>query len=335
MRLPVARGRTRRIRLDTVDLGDPQRPRGRTRAAARQGACRLRVHGRRLRRESRLSTTPSCSPPSSRSGPGARWPARVTRRDENIVGGNRNATRQLVTAAAPRGRHPHSTRRRVHLRARMGRLARADGRPCPAPVRLRQRADRRARRQAESAADDGLPCTRLRRGHVVARVPPRQARRTARNRPAGAAKAQLRRRRHDGRPSLLLEGADGVLPASRAALGAPARGARALRRDLEARDGYGEPDLVRRRRPAELRVGPARLGRPRERRHRDAGHRDRHPDGDGADRGRGARSLARPGRRSSSATRPAAPTPPSPAARRRSRPWARPYAPRPPTPPAR
>ena len=65
----------------------------------------------------------------------------------------------------------------------------------------------------------------------------------------------------------------------------------------EARRRHGVADLVRRRRPAVVRVDARRLGRPRHRRHRDAGHRHRHADGDGADRRRGARRPARPRRR--------------------------------------
>ena len=82
------------------------------------------------------------------------------------------------------------------------------------------------------------------------------------------------------------------------ALGPPARGARTLRPDVEARHRHGEPDLVRRRRPALVRLGARRLRRPHRRRHRDAGHRHGHVHRDGADRRRRARRTARPrGRR--------------------------------------
>ena len=90
----------------------------------------------------------------------------------------------------------------------------------------------------------------LRRGDVRPRVPARRARRGARRRPARAAPAELRRRRHDRRPAVLVEEPAGVLPPRRAALGAAGRGARALGRDLEARRRAGQPDLVRRRRAA-------------------------------------------------------------------------------------
>ena len=97
----------------------------------------------------------------------------------------------------------------------------------------------------------------LRRGDVRARVPGRRARRPARHRPARAAAPQLREleRGH----AVLLQEPRGLLPARGAALGAAARGARAVRRRLEARRRDGEPDLVRRRRASLLRVGAARL----------------------------------------------------------------------------
>ena len=109
---------------------------------------------------------------------------------------------------------------------------------------------------------------------------------------------ELRRRNyadHDAerRAAVQRQEPDRVLPPRRAALGAPARGARALDGHRQARRRHGVADLVRRRRPAELRVDPRRLRRPRHRRDRDAGHRHRHEDGDGADRGGGARHPAR------------------------------------------
>ena len=67
-------------------------------------------------------------------------------------------------------------------------------------------------------------------------------------------------------------------------------------RHVEARRRHGVADLVRRRRPAVVRVDPRQLRRPRHGRDRDAGHRHRHAHGDGADRRRGARRPARPRR---------------------------------------
>ena len=327
----VARRRDRRPHLDAVHLG-------------RSGAS--------SRRRSACPRTRCASSASSWAAASARRPAldsylllaaelarrtgrpvrcALTRRAENMVSGNRNATIQRVTAGARADGTLTVARRRVHVRARLGRLAAADRRPDAAALRLRERPHGRARREAEPAADGRLPGAGLRRGNVVARVRARQARRAARGRSARAAEAQLRARRRDGRAPVLLEGPDGVLPARRAALGAPPRGARPLGRDLEARHGDGEPDLVRRRRPAELRVGAARLGRPRERRHRDAGHRHGHPHGDGDDRGRGARPDARPGRGAARrlGARPVRRR--SRAAPRRCRRWARPCGRRPPT----
>ena len=182
------------------------------------------------------------------------------------------------------------------MRARLVGLAAAHGWADTAPLRVRERAHRRARRQAEHPADGRVPRARLRRGNLVAGMRARQARGAAWRRPARAAEAQLRRGRRDGRTPVLLEGPDGVLPAGRAALGAAPGGPRPLGRDLEARDGDGEPDLVRRRRAAQLCVGAPRLGRSRERGHGDAGHRHGHAHGGGDDRGRGARPPARPHR---------------------------------------
>ena len=133
---------------------------------------------------------------------------------------------------------------------------------------------------------------------------------------------ELRRRNYadsnDGKPyssKNLMECYD----ARAEALGPARRGARALDRHVEARRRDGVADLVRRRRPAVVRVDARRLGRPRHRRHRDAGHRHRHAHGDGADRGRGARRPARPRRASCSATARAGRTRRSPPARRRRR----------------
>ena len=77
------------------------------------------------------------------------------------------------------------------------------------------------------------------------------------------------------RPSVQQQEPDGVLPARRAALGAPPRGARPLDGDREARRRDGVADLVRRRRAAELRVDARRLRRSRDGRDGDAGHRHR------------------------------------------------------------
>ena len=110
---------------------------------------------------------------------------------------------------------------------------------------------------------------------------------------------ELRKRNYahsDRRAAVLVEEPDGVLRARREALGAPRRGACAQRRDVEARRRPRVAGLVRRRRPALVRVGPARLRRARAGRHRDAGHRHRLEDRDAADRRGGARPADRPRR---------------------------------------
>ena len=58
VRLRVARRRPRRLRLDAVHLGAPQRAGRASRSAAGQGARDLRVHGRRLRRQERDGQLP-------------------------------------------------------------------------------------------------------------------------------------------------------------------------------------------------------------------------------------------------------------------------------------
>ena len=91
---------------------------------------------------------------------------------------------------------------------------------------------------------------------------------------------ELRRRNHadhdlaDGRPSPRRTCSSATGAPSRTGPGAT-RCERA-RRALEARRGPRQPDLVRRRRPALVRVGPARLGRPGDGDHGDAGHRHGH-----------------------------------------------------------
>ena len=66
----------------------------------------------------------------------------LTRREENLVSGNRNATIQRVAAGAPRRRHAHRSRRRVHVRGRLERLARRRPparRSCSTPARTSAR----------------------------------------------------------------------------------------------------------------------------------------------------------------------------------------------------
>src|SRR5205814_1010759 len=125
----------------------------------------------------------------------------------------------------------------------------------------------------------------VRRGDVRAGVPARRARRAARARPARAANAEPRRQRSRRRAAVLVEEPARVLPARGAALGAAGRGAIAVRGLVATRGRAREPDLVRRRRAAFVRVGADRLGRPGGGDHGDAGHRHRYAVGKGA-RGR-------------------------------------------------
>ena len=99
----------------------------RARAAARQGARDLPLHGRRLRLEERRRTTTRSSRRSSRSAPGRPVKCALTRREENVAAGNRNATIQRLTIGAQQRRHADRARRRVRQRGRLG----AAGRPAP------------------------------------------------------------------------------------------------------------------------------------------------------------------------------------------------------------
>ena len=117
------------------------------------------------------------------------------------------------------------------------------------------------RRAAQPAADEGVP-----RARASSRAPsgssacstssPRSSSSTRSSSAAATTPTSSRRRTR-----VLRQEPARVLPARRAALGAPARGAGALDRDGQARRRDGLADLVRRRRPAELRLDPGRLER--------------------------------------------------------------------------
>src|SRR5205814_1857561 len=79
-------------------------------------------------------------------------------------------------------------------------------------VRLRERPHDELRRQAEHAAERGVPRARLRRGHVRARVSVGRARGEARRRPARAATTELRRLGPHRRASVLVEEPRRALP---------------------------------------------------------------------------------------------------------------------------
>ena len=125
----------------------------------------------------------------------------LTRREENLDAGNRNATIQRLRAGA---------RSDGTLTALEGEFVDAtgwggwlvlDGRADGAPLRLRERPARGARREAEHRADESVPRAGLRRGHVRARVPDGRA-----GGATGFGSAEARRRNHsdhdavDGRP---------------------------------------------------------------------------------------------------------------------------------------
>ena len=160
----------------------------------------------------------------------------LSRREENVVGGNRNATRQRVTAAA---------RADGTLTALGGEYTCALGwngwlPPTAGPTQLLYACENV--RTVEHGAKLNIPPMAAFRapGFVEGTwslecVLDKLAAQLGVD-PLELRKLQLRARGRDGRPAVLLEEPDGVLPARRAALGAAAGGARALGRGLEARD---------------------------------------------------------------------------------------------------
>src|SRR5204863_978621 len=130
-------------------------------------------------------------------------------------------------------------------------------------LRVRKRPYAHLWREAEHAAERGLPRAGLRRGDVRARMPPGRARSAARARSTGAANAEPRRPRPGRRPAVLVEEPARVLQARPAALGPAGRRAGALRGAGATRRRAREPDLVRRRWAALVCVGPDRLRRAR------------------------------------------------------------------------
>ena len=289
----VARRHARGLHLDAVHLGRPRRDREHARPARRQGARDLQLHGRRLRLEERRRrlhvhrdrAREADAPAGALRAHAARGEhrERQPQRDDPAPDGRR-----------ARRRHADRARRRVRERHRLGRLVVPGRGPDADALRVREREDHDLGGEDQPAADEGVPRAGVRRGDVRARVPARRARGEARHRPARAAPPQPREPRCRRRQAVQRQEPAGVLPPRRAALGAPPRGARTLDRDGQARRRDGVADLVRRRRPAELRLDARRLGRPRDGGHGDAGHRHRHAHGDGADRRRGARHPARP-----------------------------------------
>ena len=217
----------------------------------------------------------------------------LTRREENTIAGNRNATIQrLVAGVRADGTITALRGEFVNAVGASGWSSMVEG-----PMQMLYACANV--RTTTHGARVNLPPMRafrapgLRRGHLRARVPPRRARRPARAGPARAAAREPRRGRPARGAAVLREEPARVLPARGAALGAPARGARPLDRQGQVRRRPRVADLVRRRRPAELRLGADRLGRTRGRRHRRPGRRHRHPDRARPDRRRGARPATR------------------------------------------
>src|SRR5262249_26727636 len=180
---------------------------------------------------------------------------RLDRREENVNSGNRNPTIQkLRLGARADGTLTAISAEYVSLLGWDGWMP-----PTAGPVQMLYGCDNVRTVEygvrPDSAADGRVPRAGLRRGHVRARMRSRRARGQARPRPARAAPPQPRRPRPDGRAALLRQGADGVLLARRAAMGAQARRACSLRGSLEARRRDRDSALVRRRRPALVRVG--------------------------------------------------------------------------------
>ena len=214
-RRAVGRRHARRLHLDAVHLGRPRRGRARARPAGRQGARRLRVHGRRLRLEEqprrvhvRRGRAREADRPAGAlraHAPRGEHRRRQPQRDDPAAHGRRASDGTIDRA-----------RRRVRRTRSAGRLDVDDRGPDADALRVRQRAHDDVRREAEHAADEGVPRARLRRGDVRARVPARRARREARPRPARAAAPQPRARR-ERRHAVLVEA-----PA-RSATAAPSR----------------------------------------------------------------------------------------------------------------
>ena len=143
----------------------------------------------------------------------------LTRREENLDSGNRNATIQKLRAGA---------RADGTLTALEGEFIAALGwagwhASTAGPMQMLYACDNvrtvEHAREAEHAADEGVPRAGFRRGDVRPRVPARRARGEARHRPARDPAPQLRAL--DRRTVLLLEEPDGVLRARGDALGAP------------------------------------------------------------------------------------------------------------------
>ena len=146
--------------LDAVHLGRPRRGRGGARPAARQGARDLPLHGRRLRLEERRRRLHVHRGRAREAHRPARSSCALTRREENVAAGNRNATIQRLTIGAQERRHADRARRRVRQRRRLGRLVVAGRRADADALRVPEREDDDVRREDQPAADEGVPRAR-------------------------------------------------------------------------------------------------------------------------------------------------------------------------------
>ena len=218
----------------------------------------------------------------------------LTRREEQA----RHRQPQRDDPARARGgarrRHARRARGRVRQHGRLGRLALPDRGADADALRLRERADGRARREDEHRADGRLPRARVHRGHVRAREPAGRARRAS----SSSTRSSC-------------GGATTRTPISSAACPSPRSGCASATSCAERH--WARRDEVRARSEGPWRRGVGlasqiwyggggppsyawlRLGSDgaRGRRHGDAGHRHRLAHGDGADRRRGARAAAR------------------------------------------
>ena len=169
-------------------MGHSRRGRRDARPAARQGARRLPLHGRRLRRE-KLPGRLHLHRDRAR-GPDRR---RRALRADSARGEPRQRQPQLHDPTPRRGRalgrHADGALGRIHQRDRLGRILGPDLRADGDALRLRERAHADLRSKAEHAPECRLSRPRLRRGNVRPRVRPRRAGRKARSRPARRARS--------------------------------------------------------------------------------------------------------------------------------------------------
>ena len=304
------------------------------RPAARQGAGRLRVHGRRLRLEERPWRLHVHRAPSSRSAPGRPVRCALTRREENLATGNRNATIQRLrrrrardgTLVALDGEFVNA----VGWGGWYGADVRADG----DALRLRERAHADLQREAEHPADAAFRAPGFVEGTFGLECLLDELAAKLGLDPLELRKPQLRglhRRRRPYSSKNLIECYRRAEPHWERRHEVRARSEGPWKRGVGLASqtwygGGGPPSYAWVRLGSDARATVITAMQ-------DIGTGTR--DHDGADRGRGARASARPRRRRLSATPRAARTPRSRPARRRRPRWDRRCAPPPRTPPGR